>query len=58
MIDLPDFKPLKISQSSRRPTRASLDALDHVAVVIPAKVAPGALRNHAPPEELAPRLSA
>jgi leucyl aminopeptidase len=44
MIDLPDFKPLKIVQSSRRPTRASLDALDHVVVVVPPKLALGALR--------------
>ncbi len=33
MIDLPDFSPLRATASSRQPTRAALDRLDHVLVV-------------------------
>jgi len=34
MIDLPDFAPLKTTETVRSLTRASLDAFDHVLVVV------------------------
>ncbi|HVY65993.1 MAG TPA: leucyl aminopeptidase family protein [Gammaproteobacteria bacterium] len=34
MIELPDFAPLKIAETHRPLTRAALDALDHVLVVL------------------------
>src|SRR5688572_24292022 len=45
MIELPDFRPLTISQSSRAPTRAAFEALDHVAVVVAADARAGVLRG-------------
>jgi leucyl aminopeptidase len=44
MIDLPDFKPLKVTCSSRALTRSSLDALDHVLIVV-AKSSTAALKK-------------
>jgi len=35
MLDLPDFAPLRVTQSSRALTRASFDSLDHVVIVAP-----------------------
>jgi leucyl aminopeptidase len=37
MIDIPDFHPLKITQSPRAPARHVLDGLDHLAIVVPEK---------------------
>ncbi len=37
MIDLPDFQPLKITQTTRAPARKVLDGLDHLAVILPEK---------------------
>ncbi|HZF27689.1 MAG TPA: M17 family metallopeptidase [Gammaproteobacteria bacterium] len=34
-MDLPEFTPLRITQSTQRITRGSLDAFDHVIVVVP-----------------------
>jgi leucyl aminopeptidase len=33
MIDLPDFTPLSVTQRSRHPNAAALDAFEHVAIV-------------------------
>jgi leucyl aminopeptidase len=33
MIELPDFSPLRTTATSRAPTRAALDALDHLIIV-------------------------
>jgi leucyl aminopeptidase len=35
MIELPDFSPLRVSATSRRPTRAALDRLDQLLFVAP-----------------------
>ena len=35
MIDLPDFSPLRITQSAERAGRKQLDSLDHLVVVLP-----------------------
>jgi leucyl aminopeptidase len=34
-MDLPDFAPLKVTQSSRALTRELLDSVDHVMIVVP-----------------------
>jgi leucyl aminopeptidase len=39
MIDLPDFSPLRISQSADKPGRKPLDSLDHLIVILPPKPA-------------------
>jgi leucyl aminopeptidase len=35
MLELPDFAPLRVTQSSRAVTSAALDSLDHVLIVAP-----------------------
>jgi leucyl aminopeptidase len=37
MIDLPDFSPLRITQSPDRAVRKQVDALDHLIAIVPAK---------------------
>lgn len=44
MIDLPDFSPLKISQSTGKPGRKQIDAVDHLLVLLPANPESGAFR--------------
>jgi leucyl aminopeptidase len=44
-MDLPDFAPLKIAQSARPLTRASLDSLDHWLIVVAPRPASSALRR-------------
>ena len=45
MIELPDFAPLKTTETVRALTRASLDALDHVLVVVGKNAPAGGLEK-------------
>jgi leucyl aminopeptidase len=44
MIDLPDFSPLKITQTSEKAGRKEVDSLDHLIVVLPANAGGAAFR--------------
>jgi leucyl aminopeptidase len=44
-MDLPDFAPLKVSQSARPLTRVALDSLDHLLIVVAPNPSSSALRK-------------
>ncbi|MGD8339833.1 MAG: leucyl aminopeptidase family protein [Gammaproteobacteria bacterium] len=44
MIDLPDFSPLRITQSPDRAGRKQVDSLDHLIAILPAKPGKAAFR--------------
>jgi leucyl aminopeptidase len=45
MIDLPDFSPLRISQTASKAGRKQLDSLDHLILVLPKKPAASSFRG-------------
>ncbi len=45
MIELPDFAPLKTTETVRSLTRTTLDALDHVLVVVGKNAPAGGLEK-------------
>jgi leucyl aminopeptidase len=44
-MDLPDFAPLKLARSARALTRASIDSLDHLLIVVAPQPSAAALRK-------------
>lgn len=57
MVELPNYSALRIAQDSRALTRARLDALDHVAVVLPER-APSSVFRKLPLSDQLQRLHA
>lgn len=45
MIDLPDFCPLKITQTTEKAGRKAIDGLDHLIVVVPKNAGSAVLRS-------------
>jgi leucyl aminopeptidase len=45
MLELPDFQPLAITTRAREPAQRTLDALDHLAIVVPERPAASLLRT-------------
>jgi hypothetical protein len=45
MIDIPDFRPLRIAQSVDKPGRKQLDTLDHLIVAVPERAGTSAFQG-------------
>jgi hypothetical protein len=57
MIELPDFAPLRITATTHAATRATLDGLDHLLVVVAVRGAERALARVPYGKTLAPLLA-